>query len=123
MKTRDGFVLREIGGNHVVVAVGDAVKIFNGMIQLNETGAFLWKQLSVGAELDELVEKTTQEFKVEKDVAEKDVVEFVESLKEARSEEHTSELQSRADTLFPYTTLFRSGGKDDARVQSGKRRC
>ena len=25
-----------------------------------------------------------------------------------RSEEHTSELQSRADTLFPYTTLFRS---------------
>ena len=83
MKTRDGFVLREIGGNHVVVAVGDAVKIFNGMIQLNETGAFLWKQLSVGAELDELVEKTTQEFKVEKDVAEKDVVEFVESLKEA----------------------------------------
>ena len=25
-----------------------------------------------------------------------------------RSEEHTSELQSRVSTLFPYTTLFRS---------------
>ena len=25
-----------------------------------------------------------------------------------RSEEHTSELQSQAETLFPYTTLFRS---------------
>ena len=83
MKTREGFVLREVGGNHVVVAVGDAVKIFNGMIQLNETGAFLWKKLSVGTEIDELVEQTTKEFKVEKDVAERDVKEFVESLKEA----------------------------------------
>lgn len=83
MKTREGFVLREIGGNHVVVAVGEAVKIFNGMIQLNETGAFLWKKLSVGIEIDELVEQTTKEFNVEKDVAEKDVREFVESLKEA----------------------------------------
>src|ERR1017187_9047699 len=27
-----------------------------------------------------------------------------------RSEEHTSELQSPISTLFPYTTLFRSGG-------------
>ena len=27
-----------------------------------------------------------------------------------RSEEHTSELQSRYLTLFPYTTLFRSRG-------------
>ena len=83
MKTREGFVLREVGGNHVVVAVGDAVKIFNGMIQLNETGAFLWKKLSVGTEIDELVEQTTKEFNVEKDVAERDVKEFVESLKEA----------------------------------------
>ena len=83
MKTREGFVLREVGGNHVVVAVGDAVKIFNGMIQLNETGAFLWKKLSVGTEIDELVEQTTKEFNVEKDVAERDVREFVESLKEA----------------------------------------
>src|SRR3970040_669278 len=28
---------------------------------------------------------------------------------ERRSEEHTSELQSPRSTLFPYTTLFRSG--------------
>ena len=28
-----------------------------------------------------------------------------------RSEEHTSELQSQAETLFPYTTLFRSASR------------
>lgn len=83
MKTREGFVLREIGGNHVVVAVGEAVKVFNGMIQLNETGAFLWEKLSKGIEIDVLIDDMTKEFNVEKDVAEKDVKEFIESLKEA----------------------------------------
>ena len=32
----------------------------------------------------------------------------VHGLEPCRSEEHTSELQSPMNTLFPYTTLFRS---------------
>ena len=38
---------------------------------------------------------------------------------QGRSEEHTSELQSQAETLFPYTTLFRSAsGRGDGRYPS-----
>lgn len=83
MKIRDGFVLREVAGNHVVVAVGNGVKTFNGMIQLNETGALLWKELEKGAEKEQLVDAMMKEYNVEKSVAECDVDEFIESLKGA----------------------------------------
>jgi hypothetical protein len=45
MKIKDGFVLEEVGGAYVAVAVGERVESFNGMVKLNSTGAFLWKKL------------------------------------------------------------------------------
>lgn len=83
MKIKEGFVLREIGGSPVVVAVGEGTKIFNGMIQLNETGALLWKELEKGGELSNLVDALTKEFNVKRDVAEKDAKEFIDVLMEA----------------------------------------
>ena len=44
MKIKQGFMLREVAGNYVVVAVGEASKKFNGVINLNESGAFIWKK-------------------------------------------------------------------------------
>ena len=46
MKIKKGFVLRVVGGEHVVVPVGEMSKQFHGMINLNETGAFLWRFFS-----------------------------------------------------------------------------
>ena len=37
-------MLRKVAGDHVVVPVGEAGKVFHGMIRLNDTGAFLWEQ-------------------------------------------------------------------------------
>ena len=45
MKIKEGFILREVAGSHIVVAVGQAVKTFNGIINLNPTSALLWKNL------------------------------------------------------------------------------
>ena len=44
MKLKDGFILREVAGQTVVLPVGGDLDL-NMMITLNETGAFLWKQL------------------------------------------------------------------------------
>ena len=46
MKIKDGFVLEEVGGSYLAVAVGELAGSFNGMVRLNGTGAFLWKLLS-----------------------------------------------------------------------------
>lgn len=83
MKIKEGFVLREVSGNFIVVAVGEGIKTFNGMIQLNETSAFLWKMLERGAEESELIDAMLSEYAVSKEIAEKDVKEFIESLREA----------------------------------------
>ena len=44
MKIKDGFMLRKVGGQNVVVAVGKASRDFNGIIRLNDTGRFLWEK-------------------------------------------------------------------------------
>lgn len=80
MKIKDGFILREVSGNYIVVAVGEAVKNFNGIINLNETGAFLWKKLSEGADQQALVLALLDEYDVDRQTAEKDVALFISKL-------------------------------------------
>ena len=45
MKIKDGFVLREMCGEHIVAAEGLQNINFNKLISLNSTAAFLWKAL------------------------------------------------------------------------------
>lgn len=84
MKLKDGFVLRQVGGAYVVVAVGLQTLDFKGMIRLNETGAFLWERLAKAECTSlELVDAMTSEYDVDRDTAASDVEIFVNSLKEA----------------------------------------
>lgn len=83
MKIKDGFILREVAGSYLVVAVGARVKEFNGMVNLNETGAFLWKLLEKGAEKEEMTEALLKEYDVQKEVAAADVNAFTAKLAEA----------------------------------------
>ncbi|MBP5466383.1 MAG: PqqD family protein, partial [Clostridia bacterium] len=69
MKIKDGFILREVAGSFIVVAVGEAVKTFKGIVNLNETGAFLWKILERGATEEELLKKMLEEYDVDEQTA------------------------------------------------------
>lgn len=83
MKIKDGFVLREIAGSFIVVAVGEAVKSFNGVISLNQTGAFLWKTLSNGGDEKTLLKALLDEYDVDEELAKKDIALFLAKLKSA----------------------------------------
>ena len=48
MKLKKDFVMRRIANTCVVVPTGDTMVDFNGMLSLNETGAFLWERLEKG---------------------------------------------------------------------------
>ena len=80
MKIKKGFVLRVVGGEHVVVPVGEMSKNFHGMINLNETGAFLWRFFSEEHSVDEGVEALLGEYDVEEELARTDVGRFVDVL-------------------------------------------
>ncbi|MDQ2087365.1 PqqD family protein [Herbivorax sp. ANBcel31] len=83
MKIKSGYIIREISDNHVVVPTGQATVDFNGMITLNETGAFLWKELTKGKKLDQLAVDFMKEYDVDQTTAKNDIKEFVERLKDA----------------------------------------
>ena len=83
MKIKEGFVLRSIAGSSIVVPVGAASLDFNGMITLNESAAFLWKEMEKGAEVEDLVKALLNEYEVDEDTARSCSISFVEKLKEA----------------------------------------
>ncbi|MCI5730005.1 MAG: PqqD family protein [Eubacterium sp.] len=82
MKIKEGFMLREVAGSYVVVAVGKRSEQFNGMVNLNETGAFLWKLVEQGASRDELLNSLLEAYEVEREKAEQDVDKFISILQQ-----------------------------------------
>ena len=83
MKIKQGFVVREIAGQSIVVALGDASKSFNGMIKLNETGRIIWDMLSEGKDADRIVERILSEYDADKETVQNDVNTFIQTLSEA----------------------------------------
>lgn len=83
MKIKPGFLLREVDGTAIVVAVGPAAKTFNGMITLNEVGAFLWKAMEQDTDETALTEELLKEYDVAEDRAAADVAAFVEKMRKA----------------------------------------
>jgi hypothetical protein len=76
MKIKDGFMIREIAGVYIVVPIGERVVDFNGLLTLNETGAFLWKAANDSPNMDNLAESLVNEYDVDINDAKKDVNEF-----------------------------------------------
>ena len=83
MKIKDGFVLREVAGSYLVVAVGEAAKNFKGMINLNETGAFLWRLAEKGVNKQEMLAEMLKEYDVDEKTASNDIDVFIQKLIEA----------------------------------------
>ena len=81
MKIKKGFVLRVVGGENVVVPVGEMSKVFHGMINLNDTGAFMWKFFSEEHTLEEGVAALCAEYEVEPERATADVEKFMEIIR------------------------------------------
>ncbi len=83
MRIKDGFMVREVSGETLVVPVGEQSIDFKSVIRLNETGAFLWNKLSEDATEDELVDAILNEYDVDRDTASDDIRRFVEKLEDA----------------------------------------
>ena len=77
MKTRDGFILKEVAGSPVVMPTGEALVDFNMMLTLNETGAFLWERLRNGTTKEELLDAILSEYDIDEEIAKADIDEFL----------------------------------------------
>ncbi len=81
MKIKDGFVLEEIDGSYVAVAVGKRAKEFRGFITVNEVGAEIWRAMSDrDVTVEEIEEIILEIFDVEREDAHRDIVAFTDKL-------------------------------------------
>lgn len=83
MKIKEGFILRKVGTQYVAAATGKASENFNGIIRLNESGAFVFRQLQEGVTAEELAARLLEEYDVDEAAARQDVDRFLAALKEA----------------------------------------
>ncbi|MBE7023659.1 MAG: PqqD family protein [Ruminococcaceae bacterium] len=83
MKIKKDFMLRNVAGYYVVVPVGDGALNFNGVINLNESGAFLWKTMENDVTEADMVAALLGEYDVDEDRAKADVAAFVKKVSEA----------------------------------------
>lgn len=83
MISKDGYMLREVAGNYIIVGVGAESVDFNGIININETGAFIWKKLANETTADAVVEALISEYEIDKETAVADVNAFISKLKKA----------------------------------------
>ncbi len=80
MKIKEGFVLRSVAGNWVVLPMGDPSVKLNGMLTLNDSGKLLWDILQQGADRETLVNGICAEYEISPDTAAADVEKFLEAL-------------------------------------------
>lgn len=81
MKIKDGFLLRKVAGETVVLPVGGELNL-NMMITLNDTGTFLWERLRSETDENTLAAALLAEYDVDEATAKKSVAAFVKKLNE-----------------------------------------
>lgn len=80
MKIKEGFELKEIADNYVVIPTERNVVDFSSMIMLNEVSAFLWLQLLEDKNEQDLLKAVLNEYDVDKETAAGDIKIFIKEL-------------------------------------------
>ena len=76
-------MLREIAGSWIVVPIGQRIVEFNGLMNLSESGAFLWGKLVEGAKEQELITSILEEYDIDEATVRADVQEYISRLSES----------------------------------------
>ena len=81
MKLKSKYILRTVADKTVAIAIEQGNEATDGVITLNETGAFIFSKINDGAHFDTIVDKFFDEYNVTPEEASKAVENFVEYLK------------------------------------------
>jgi len=82
MKLDDGFLIRNIAGEDVLVPVGSKVIDFKGLITISPVGGFIYRLLGEGKNESEIIDAVLEEYDVSRQTVENDMAEFLASLRE-----------------------------------------
>lgn len=134
-----GYILRKVGQAYMVMPTGPRMKDYQGMITLNETGAFLFKEMQKPEQTEEkLAQACMEEYGATKEEADKAVdlfidqcakcglMNYMEAVFDAREEKIitddevdqewlTNEEREREELLAKYMQTHKDDQADDAK--------
>ena len=84
LKLKEGFVMRNILDEWVIVPTGPRDSMGTYIMTVNETGHMLWEMLKEGTTVDAMLEKMMQEYGigVDEETARKDIHGFLDVMTE-----------------------------------------
>jgi len=77
MKRKDDFVMRNVGGENLLVPLGAQVMDMNAIITLNTTSGYIWSLLDQDRSIDELSTAVAERFEVDPARARADIEKFL----------------------------------------------
>lgn len=72
MKLKKDFILRQLADEYVVFPVGE-MAVTNMIVELNETGAYLWKLLVNGSDRESMIRWFAEHYEIDHETAAGDV--------------------------------------------------
>lgn len=79
MKAKDGFVLRNVLNEYILMPVDDTILEFDGAVLLNEVSAFVWNHIQAPISKEDLLKAILDEFEVEEEIASHDLDTLLET--------------------------------------------
>lgn len=83
MKLKEGLILHDTGGEHMVVATGEAGNNFNGLIRNNDTAHFIYRQLLGETTEEKIVDAMLEKYDAPREVIAADVHRIITQIREA----------------------------------------
>ena len=83
MKLKNGFILHDVGDEHLVVATEDALKTFHGMIRNNASANFIFQQLQRDTTEEKIVAAMLEKYDASKEIIASDVHRVIAQIRKA----------------------------------------
>ena len=122
MKVKNGFNLREVCGEHIIVAEGDENIDFSNIISMNESSAYLWEEVQkMGTfTVDNLVELICNQYEIDETTARKDAIALAAQWGTAGIIEGDDIPEDQSTTERELTAETKDAIKEDVLKQEGK---
>lgn len=82
MKIKDGYILKDVAGEKIVIATGEQKLNFNGVMTFNSVGADVFNMLDGTNTVEDIANKIAQDYGVSVERVKTDVENLIKKMKE-----------------------------------------
>ena len=81
MKAREGFILRNLVGELVLMPAGAQIRTFQGLVRMNELSSFIWQHLAAETTREDLLAAILDAYEVDPATAAADLDETLDKMR------------------------------------------